>query len=93
MIYAEDHDFILRTATNFNLVYIDLPLCSINRLPLSSGGLSSNFIKMRTGEIFMYLDFCRKNKLNYLAPFLLIFSILKHIKFLLSFYLTKRFTN
>ena len=93
MIYAEDHDFILRTATNFNLVYFDLPLCSISRLPLSSGGLSSNFKKMRIGEINMYLDFCKKNRLIYLAPFLLIFSILKHIKFLLFFYLTKRFTN
>lgn len=93
MIYAEDHDFILRTATNFNLVYFDLPLCSINRLPLSSGGLSSNFMKMRIGEMKMYFDYCRKNRLYYLSPFFLIFSILKHIKFLLLYFLTKRFNN
>lgn len=91
MKYAEDHDFIVRTSAICKLVYFDLPLCSIKRLPLTSGGLSSNFNKMRKGEMNMYLDFCRRNGKTYLVPFFMLFSFLKHIKFLLSFYILRSF--
>jgi teichuronic acid biosynthesis glycosyltransferase TuaG len=91
MKYAEDHDFIVRTAAICKLIYFDLPLCSIMRLPLTSGGLSSNFNKMRKGEMDMYLDFCRRNGKTYLVPFLLLFSFFKHLKFLISFYFLESF--
>lgn len=83
MKYAEDHDFIIKNAAKGKLVYLNLKLCSINRLPLSVGGLSSDFMKMRKGEINMYIDFCSRNNKIYLIPFFLIFSFLKHFKFLI----------
>lgn len=80
MSYAEDHDFILRTAEQFGLSYLDLPLCSLRRMPLTAGGLSSNKWKMRKGEMRMYIDYCKRNKWYPAIPFLLLFSIVKHVR-------------
>lgn len=80
MVYAEDHDFILRTAEKFGLYYLDMPLCSLQRLPLTPGGISSHKWQMRVGEMKMYIRYGKRHH-NYLAiPFLLLFSLLKHLR-------------
>ncbi len=78
--YAEDHDFILRTAEKFGMYYLDLPLCSLDRLPLTAGGISSNRWKMRMGEIKMYTRYAQRHHNYFLIPFLVFFSLLKHLK-------------
>jgi teichuronic acid biosynthesis glycosyltransferase TuaG len=80
MAYAEDHDFVLRTAEKFGISYIDLPLCTLGRPPLTAGGISSHKWKMRKGEMKMYIDYCKRNKWYLLIPFLLLFSLIKHIQ-------------
>ena len=78
--YAEDHDFILRTTEKFGFWYIDLPLCSLHRRPLTVGGISSRKWEMRKGEIKMFIDYCKRNRLYVLIPLFIIFSLLKHIR-------------
>lgn len=77
---AEDHDFVLRTAEKFGLYYLPLPLCSLHRLPLTPGGISENAWKMRKGEMRMYTSYCKRSGNYLLLPFLLLFSLLKHIR-------------
>ena len=84
MIHAEDHDFILRTSESFSIGYLDMPLCSLSRMPLTEGGLSSNRWKMRVGEMRMYISYCKRNNLAIAIPFFIFFSLLKHIKGLLG---------
>ena len=84
MVYAEDHDFILRTTEQFGMWYVGLPLCSLQRLPLTPGGISDNKWKMRKGEMSMYSDYCKRHKKYFAIPFLLAFSLLKHIKQMLT---------
>lgn len=83
MSYAEDHDFILRTTEQFGLWFVNLPLCSLQRLPLTGGGISSNKWKMRKGEMKMYIDYCKRHKAYPAMPFLLLFSLMKHARQLL----------
>jgi teichuronic acid biosynthesis glycosyltransferase TuaG len=78
--YTEDHDFILRTAEEFGIWYVDIPLCSIHRRSLTTGGQSGNKWKMRKGEMKMYVKYCRRNNRYLLLPFLIVFSFCKHIK-------------
>ncbi|MDB5210342.1 MAG: putative glycosyltransferase O-antigen related protein [Sediminibacterium sp.] len=80
MEFAEDHDFILRTAEKFGIWYLDMPLCSLHRLPLTPGGISDNRWKMRKGEMRMYVDYCKRNRLYPAIPFFLVFSLVKHVK-------------
>lgn len=80
LFYAEDHDFVLRTTEKYGLWYMDLPLCSLGRLPLSAGGLSSRKWEMRKGEIRMYIDYCKRHRLYLLVPLFVIFSLLKHLR-------------
>ena len=84
MIHAEDHDFILRTSESFSIGFLNMPLCSLNRMPLTEGGLSSNKWKMRVGEIRMYVSYCKRNNRAIAIPFFILFSLLKHIKGLLG---------
>jgi teichuronic acid biosynthesis glycosyltransferase TuaG len=84
MSYAEDHDFILRTTEKFGLWFLDLPLCSLQRMPLTEGGISSNKWKMRKGEMKMYIDYCKRNNWYPAVPFLLLFSLLKHARQMLA---------
>jgi teichuronic acid biosynthesis glycosyltransferase TuaG len=84
MIHAEDHDFILRTSESFSIGYLNMPLCSLNRMPLTEGGLSSNKWKMRVGEIRMYVSYCKRNNRAIAIPIFILFSLLKHIKGLLG---------
>jgi len=80
MRYAEDHDFFLRACfKNYNLYYLDAKLVGLNRPLLSSGGQSSNNLKMRFGEIQMYIHLYKEGYFFiFLIPFLVILSILKH---------------
>ena len=84
MIHAEDHDFILRTSESFSIGYLNMPLCSLNRMPLTEGGLSSNKWKMRVGEMRIYIGYCKRKKRYIAIPFFILFSLLKHIKGLLG---------
>jgi glycosyltransferase involved in cell wall biosynthesis len=78
--YAEDHDFIVRTAEKFGLWYIDIPLCSLSRIPLTAGGISSHKWEMRKGEMRMFIDYCKRNSLYILIPLLIAFSLIKHLR-------------
>jgi teichuronic acid biosynthesis glycosyltransferase TuaG len=80
MAYAEDHDFILRTAEQFGIWHLDMSLCSLQRRPLTPGGLSHNKWKMRKGEMKMYIDYCNRHNKYLAMPFLLLFSLLKHTR-------------
>ncbi|PHX05723.1 glycosyltransferase family 2 protein [Vibrio splendidus] len=83
--YAEDHDYILRSAFNgMKLFYYSDKLISLDREIMSEGGLSSNHLLMRAGEIKMYLKLYKVNPyLTLLTPFLVLYSISKHlVKFL-----------
>lgn len=80
MVYAEDHDFILRTAEQFGICYVDLPLCSLQRKPLTPGGISSNKWKMRVGEMRMYISYAKRHNNYLMIPLLIVFSLLKHLK-------------
>ncbi len=85
MVYAEDHDFILRTAEMFGVCYVNLPLCSLKRRPLTPGGISSNKWKMRVGEIRMYISYAKRHNNYLLIPVLILFSLLKHLKNILLY--------
>lgn len=80
MLLAEDHDFILRTAEKFGLYYLPLPLCGLQRLPLTPGGISGNAWKMRLGEMQMYISYCKRSGKYLFLPLLLLFSLLKHFR-------------
>jgi teichuronic acid biosynthesis glycosyltransferase TuaG len=80
MALAEDHDFILRTAEAFGVWFLNMPLCSLNRKPLTRGGISDNRWMMRKGEMNMYIDYCKRHKLYPAIPFFMIFSLVKHLK-------------
>lgn len=80
MVFAEDHDFILRTAEAFGVWFLNIPLCSLNRKPLTKGGISDNRWMMRKGEMNMYIDYCKRHKLYPAIPFFLVFSLLKYLK-------------
>jgi len=80
MKHAEDHDFILRTAEQFGAWYIDIPLCSLHRIPLTAGGLSSQRWEMRKGEIRMFMKYCKRERQYLLMPLLILFSLSKYIR-------------
>lgn len=81
MRYTEDHDLWLRMALDDKLYFCDLPLSVIGRKPLSKGGLSANRWAMRKGELQMYKNIVLyKKSLLPLYPFLVIFSLLKHVR-------------
>ncbi|MDK9693367.1 MAG: glycosyltransferase family 2 protein [Sulfurimonas sp.] len=81
MRYTEDHELWLRMALENQLYFCDLPLSVIGREPLSEGGLSADRWAMRKGELQMYKNIVRyKKSLLPLYPFLVIFSLLKHVR-------------
>ena len=80
MAYAEDHDFILRTAEKYGIYFLNMPLCSLQRRSLTPGGTSSNKWKMRKGEMKMYIDYCKRHKMYPAIPFFLLFSLVKHMR-------------
>jgi teichuronic acid biosynthesis glycosyltransferase TuaG len=81
MNYAEDHELWLRISYKYPLYYLDLPLVTLSRKPLSKGGLSAQKLAMRKGEIKMYCKLFHYNKLFiFLTPFLVLFSLSKHLR-------------
>jgi teichuronic acid biosynthesis glycosyltransferase TuaG len=80
LYYAEDHDFILQTAEKYGIWYLDTPLCTLGRRPLSSGGLSGQKWQMRKGEINLFIKYCKRHGLYLLMPLFILFSLLKHLR-------------
>ena len=85
MRYAEDHDLWLKMSTDNAIYFLDLPLVTLGRELMSKGGLSGNRFNMRVGEMRMYLGIGKyKKSMIIFIPFLLVFSFMKHIRFLLK---------
>jgi glycosyltransferase involved in cell wall biosynthesis len=81
MTHTEDHELWLRVALKHNVYYVDLPLVKLGRPQLTEGGLSANRWAMRKGEIQMYKNIAMlKRSLVPFLPFLLLFSLMKHIR-------------
>lgn len=79
MRYAEDHDLWIRMLDHVPLFFVDLPLVTLGRAPLSRGGLSSNISRMRLGELRMYLKFAFSKRIFIpFVPLLIAFSLSKH---------------
>lgn len=77
--FTEDHDLILRISEKYKIFYLDSILTLLGRPQLSKGGLSGNKMKMRIGEIQMYVNLCKRKKIYYiLLPILISFSFVKH---------------
>jgi glycosyltransferase involved in cell wall biosynthesis len=78
--YCEDHELMLRLAFQHACYRIPLRLTRLYSPQLLGQGLSGNLWKMRSGEMNMY---CRIGRLSPLflplIPFLLLFSLIKHI--------------
>lgn len=81
MKYTEDHDFFLRLSyLGFKFYYINTVLTFLDRDILSVGGLSSNRLLMRLGEVKMYYKLIKENKFFiFVFPFLFLFSLIKAI--------------
>ena len=81
MRHCEDYDLWMRIAEHAPVLRLQgSPLTRLNRPQLSAGGLSSNTLYMRAGEMRVYFNFCRRAWLwrAWLLPGLLVFSLLKH---------------
>lgn len=93
MKYCEDYDLWLRIAFEYsNVIKIEGPALTYLGKPFMSGnGLSSNVIKMRLGEISLYINFCLNNLLSLpILPILILYSFFKHIRLLLGKCLLKK---
>lgn len=81
MRYAEDHELFTRLAYKNGLFFLDIPLVTLGRTPLSPGGLSQHRWKMRKGELYMYFQFYTlSKKMIFVIPVFMMFSLLKHIR-------------
>jgi teichuronic acid biosynthesis glycosyltransferase TuaG len=81
MRHCEDYDLWVRIAEDSPVLQIvGKPLARLGRPQLSAGGLSSNTLGMRAGEVRVYTNFCRRNWLfrACLLPGFMAFSLLKH---------------
>lgn len=84
MRFCEDHDFLLRIAYLQDIPVLQMKLAQVHRKINSKGGLSGQLWKMRLGEIKMYSKLYRLNGFYALLfPFLLVYSLLKHLRLLL----------
>jgi glycosyltransferase involved in cell wall biosynthesis len=82
MKFSEDYDLWLRLAFLYNNVYkIDGPPLTFLGKPFMHGnGLSSNINLMRIGEMKLFIKFCFSFPMYFpLLPFLLFYSLCKHI--------------
>ncbi|MCM2351390.1 MAG: glycosyltransferase family 2 protein [Bacteriovoracaceae bacterium] len=83
MRYNEDHECFTRMSYHFPLYLNHSKLTVLGRPLMSKGGLSSHIWRMRIGEIKTYfysISYCPS--LALIMPFLLPYSILKHIRLL-----------
>ena len=85
MRYTEDHELWLRVALKYDVYYLDLPLVKLGRPQLTEGGLSANRWAMRKGEMKMYKNVVMlKKTLIPVFPFLIFFSLMKHVRQILK---------
>ena len=90
MTHTEDHELWLRIALKTDVHYLDLPLTTLGRPTMTRGGLSANRWAMRKGELKMYKNIIRyKKSLTLLYPFLVIFSLTKHLRHIIKDYFAK----
>ena len=90
MTHTEDHELWLRITLKTDVHYLDLPLTTLGRPALTKGGLSSNKWAMRKGELKMYKNIIKyKKSLTLLYPFLVIFSLAKHLRHIIKDYFAK----
>lgn len=84
MRYCEDYDFILRSSFLQSLIKIPLSLTYVHRKINSIGGLSGDIWSMRKGELYMYSKLYRLHPIYiFITPFLWIFSMIKHLRFII----------
>lgn len=90
MTHTEDHELWLRITLKTDVHYLDLPLTTLGRPTMTRGGLSANRWAMRKGELQMYKNIIRyKKSLTLLYPFLVIFSLAKHLRHIIKDYFAK----
>lgn len=80
--YSEDFDLALQVAASGLAVYFSASvLTRLGRAQQSKGGLSSNRRKMRLGEMRAYARLAKAHAGWFFAvPFLLVFSLVKHLR-------------
>lgn len=81
MKFNEDHELFTRITYHHELMLNHSVLTILNRRVNQVGGLSGNLWSMRMGEMLTYCKAASYNKkLIFLVPFLLSFSLLKHVR-------------
>ncbi len=79
--YCEDMELALRLSYSNECSMIEEYLTVLNRPQLSKGGLSGNKWQMRKAEMKIYSRLFRLNPFFvFLMPFLILFSLLKHLR-------------
>ena len=80
MMYAEDHDLWLQLVSKKKALFLNVSLVKLSRPLLTKGGLSGNKLKMRYGEMRMFVKASKYNKsVRYLLPLLIGYSSFKFI--------------
>ncbi|WP_316849729.1 glycosyltransferase family 2 protein [Pedobacter agri] len=80
MRYAEDHDLWLHLSSKKRALFLEISLVRLSRPLLTKGGLSGSKLKMRYGEMRMYVKASKYRKnMRFLLPFLIGYSGLKFI--------------
>jgi teichuronic acid biosynthesis glycosyltransferase TuaG len=91
MKYSEDYDLWLRIVFQAGSVIkvLGLPLTFLGKQPMQGESLSGNVLKMRVGEIELFVNFCTRNpRYLPLLPILVVYSFFKHWKLLLSLWIS-----
>lgn len=82
--YNEDHELFTRISFSHDLIFNQSVLTILNRRINEKGGLSGNVWQMRKGEMKSYLLVSSYNKILIpMLPFLILFSLLKHVRLML----------
>lgn len=90
MSHTEDHDLWLRIALKNDVYFLDLSLVKLGRPVLAKGGLSANRWAMRIGELQMYKNIVSYKKILIpFYPFLVIFSLTKHLRYMIKDFFEK----
>lgn len=78
--YCEDHEFLLRLANAGQVYHLKTKLVQLGREAFAEGGLSSERMLMRKGEIVMYFEALKyRADVVVFLPLLILFSVIKHI--------------
>lgn len=81
LFYSEDYNLWLKILREESLLFIDLPLTKLHKLPYGESGLSSNMWEMEKGELYNY-KYCYKSKYISFVKYnlLTIYSFIKYLK-------------